>query len=198
MANVNRATGFRPVGTISGAPWNAYLRRFRVSGSGSDIYPGDMVQMTSTGVVAVADNSTVELVGVMAGRGDLSMPPEVGGITDTFLSRTSPDLERQYYDASVDGDREIFVVVGPDVVYQAQQDGNPGLTLANVGENAAILATAGAGTISQQQIAASTVAPASNQLRIVDIVDSADNAVGQYSKWTVRINTNHYTKLAGV
>lgn len=198
MANVDRPRGAQPIGTMSGAPWTGYIRTFKVDGSGSDIFPGDFVIMEADGNVDVSAAGSVELVGVMVGRADLSQAGKVSGITGNFLSATTPNLDRQYYDASVDGAGEILVVVGTDVLYEMQEDSDSAnLAIEDIGENVDIVATAGS-NVSRQEIDSDSVGTADGQLRIVDIVDSPDNEVGTNAKWVVRINENHYTKIAGV
>ena len=196
MANVDKPTGFIPVGTMSGSPWEGYVRPYRVSGSLTDIYIGDMVTMTADGTVDAADAGETDLLGVMVGRGEFASQEASG----PNLTTGNNDLTRTYYDASADGATRVLVAVGPDVLYEVQEDSAGGaLALTAIGANADILATAGSGNAySSQELDSSTLATTAAQLRIVDIVRRADNEVGNNAKWIVRINENHYTKLAGV
>ncbi len=198
MANVDRPNGFTPIGTISGSPWEGYIRAYRVSGSLTDIYVGDMVVMTADGTVDAADAGETELLGVCVGRGELAGSDQ--DASGPNLKATSPDLGRTYYDASVDGASRVLVAVGPDVIYEAQEDGDTSdLALTSIGANVDILATAGSGNAySKQELDSDSLGTTDGQLRIVDIIRRADNAVGDYCRWAVRINENHYTKIAGV
>ncbi len=198
MANVDRPNGFTPIRTMSGGPWEATVQSYRVSGSATDIYVGDMVIMQADGTVDAADAAETELLGVMVGRGELAGSDQEG--SGPNLSSGSPDLDRTYYDASADGATRVLVAVGPDVLYEAQEDSDGGaLALTAIGANVDILATAGSGNAySLQELDSDSLGTSNGQLRIVDIVRRADNAVGNQARWVVRINENHYTKIAGV
>jgi len=202
MANVDNPNGFKPIGTMSGAPWSGYVMDYRADGSGGDIFPGDMVAMEADGNIIPAAAANENLLGVCVGF----VPAQEGstnGVSDHFVAATTPNLNKTYYDASVDGASWIKVAVGPDVLYEVQEDDVDGTTLAYtaVGANADILATAGSTTrgISLQEMDRSTLATTNGQLRIVRPVNRVDNEVGSdSSRWVVRINENHYTKIAGV
>jgi len=201
MANVDNPNGFKPIGTMSGAPWTGYVMDFRADGSGSDLFPGDLVIMEADGNIDIAAAGSTELLGVVVGF----VPAQEGstnGVSDHFVASSTPNLNKTYYDASVDGAAWIKVCVGPDVLYEAQED-SAGTTLAYtaVGANVDVLATAGSTVkgISQQELDRSTLATTAAQLRIVRPVNRVDNEVGSdHSRWVVRINENHYTKLAGI
>ena len=198
MANTDRPNGARPIGTLSGSSWQGHIRAFNVDGSGSDIFPGDFVIMEADGNVDVAAAGSVELVGVMVGRTDINSPTQVGGITGNFLSATTPDLDRQFYDASADGAGQILVVVGPDVLYEMQEDdGGTPLALTGVGANVDIVATAGS-DVSRQELNQDSVVATAAQLRLIGLVDRPDNELGDNARWVVRIAESHYTKIAGI
>lgn len=201
MANVDNPNGFKPIGTMSGSPWQGYVMDFRADGSGSDLFPGDLVIMEADGNIDIAAAGSEELLGVVVGF----VPAQEGstnGVSDHFVAATTPNLNKTYYDASADGAAWIKVCVGPDVLYEAQED-SAGTTLAYtaVGANVDVLATAGSATrgISLQELDRSSLATTNGQLRIVRPVNRVDNEVGSdHSRWVVRINENHYTKIAGV
>ena len=197
MANTDNPNGFRPVGTLSGAPWEGHIRHYRASGSLTDIFPGDMVTLTADGTVDAADAAEEEIIGACVGFS----PAQAGstnGVTDHYISGTTPNLNKTYYDASVDGAAWVMVAVGPDVLYEVQTDGT--ITYTDVGNNCEITATAGDATkgISQQEIS-STTGTAVAQIRIVAPVNRVDNDVSSAnSRWIVRINENHYNRVGMV
>ena len=197
MSNIDNPNGAKPVGTLSGAPWQGLVRSYLASGSADDIFIGDFVALESDGFIDAANAAEVDLLGVCVGF----QPAQAGqtsGVTDHFLGATSYDLSKKYYDASVDGEAWILVAVGPDVLYEMQTDGT--ITYTDIGNNAEIVATAGSTTKghSLQEVSSTTIT-ATAQLRIVAPVNRPDNEVANAnSNWVVRINENHYTKLAGV
>lgn len=196
MANVDNPNGAKPVGTLSGAPWQGLIRSYLADGSGDDIFIGDFVAMETDGRINAA-NAAQPLLGVCVGF----QPAQAGqtsGVTDHFLGSTSYNLSKKYYDASVDGEAWILVAVGPDVIYEMQTDGTVAVTA--IGDNAELVATAGDTTKGHSlQEVSSTLAGATAQLRYVEPVNRPDNDVSSAnSRWIVRINENHYTTAAGI
>lgn len=198
MANSDKPNGARPVGTLSGAPVSGTIRSYLADGLGADIFIGDFVEMNADGFIDVATAASEELIGVCVGF-QSAQAGQTSGVTDHFMSGTTDvDRQKKYYDASVDGEAWILVAQGPDVLYEIQTDGT--ITFTAIGNNAEIVATAGDTTrgISQHELSATTTALAA-QLRIVGPVNRVDNDVSSAnSRWIVRINENHYTKLAGL
>lgn len=198
MANVDRPNGARPVSTMSGSPWCGYLRLYEVDASAGSIFPGDFVIMEADGKVAPATAGNTELVGVCVGALE-HMPNKVGGVTANFMSTGALDFLKYHATGSAG---LVLVVVGPDVLYEMQEDDVDGTTLAvtDIGANCDILATAGDTTsgTSRQEIDRSTVVATAAQLRLVDVVDRPDNELAANSRWVVRINESHFTKTAGI
>ena len=197
MANLDKPNGLKPVGTLNGNSWCGKVMPFDADGAGSDIFPGDLVKMEADGKIDVATAGDVELVGVCVGY-QPAQPGRANGVTDHFTGNASFDLDRTFYDASVDGAAQIMVAVGPEVLYEVQTAGT--LAATNVGNNADVVATAGDVTrgISQQELSG-TAGSATAQLRIIRAVDRTDNDVtAANSRWIVKINESHYTKLAGI
>lgn len=198
MANTDRPNGARPIGSLTGSSWQGHVRAFEVDGNGADIFPGDFVEMTAGGYADVATAGAVDLIGVMVGRADVNSPAKVAGITSNFISSSSPNDERQWYDASVDGASQILVCVGPDVLYEIQEDdGGTALTVAAIGANVDIVGTAGS-DVSRQELDQDSVSATDGQLRLIGLVDRPDNEYGDNARWVVKINESHYTKIAGV
>lgn len=187
MANVNRP-GFVLIGTISGSPINGNLRKRQMTGA-TAIFPGDAVKLDdATGLV------------VPAAAGDTLLGVCVSVVVDRSVAAT----EHPGY-ASASSGAYILVAEGPDYLYEVQEDnGGTALTVATaVGSNADILAGAGNTTLgtSGHQLDRSTItdgAPGSAQLRIVDIVNKEDNALGDYCKWVVRINEHSHRETTGL
>lgn len=200
MANINRVNGFRPVSTLSGSSWQAAIRTYECGTSAANIFPGDLIKLLADGTVASAAAGDVELIGACVGVTDW-MPSRVNGKNDNFITNGStPDLSKRYHPTGTKG--TILVVVGPDILYEAQEDGvGSQLALADVGSNVDLV-DGGGNTVSGcsgQQLDSSTVATTSAQLRLVEFCNRPDNTLGSaYARWIVRINENHFTKLAGI
>src|SRR3569623_1198824 len=110
------------------------------------------------------------------------------------------------------GDTLIGVCVGPVVDRSIVSTEHPGyasassgaaLTVAAVGSNVDIVATAGSTTLgtSGHILDRSTVtdgSPGSAQLRLIDVVNRVDNELGDYCKWVVRINEHSHRELTGL
>jgi len=180
MANADRPSGLRPVGTISGAPWMGHVRSFPVdSSNGTAIYRGDAVKLEDDGNIAPAT------------AGDLLLGVCVGVEVDRTVAATE---HPGYLPASTAG--TIMVCVGPDVIYEIQEDSVGGAMVAtNVGSNGDIAVTAGSTVTgnSKMELDSSDViskdsSAATAQLLVLGLVDRPDNAIGTEAKWLVRIN----------
>jgi hypothetical protein len=200
MANVDRPNGFKPVGTINGSPWTGFIRAYEADASSGSIFVGDLVIMEDDGFVAPATAGATALLGVCVGALE-HMPVKVGGITSKFMAATSPTGRSHHLTGSAG---VVLVTVGPHVIYEAQEDdGGTALTVAAIGSNADILATAGSTTtgLSAMEIDRSTItdgSPGTAQLKIIGLVDRPDNALGDWARWLVTLNENHITDATGL
>lgn len=203
--NQDRPNGFTPVGTMSGSPWNGYVRLYETDASeGTGIFVGDAVTLEADGNIAPATNAEVILgvcVGVLP-----HMPAKTSGKLDNFLSSTSPTLLPTYSAASTLG--TIMVAIGPDVLYEVQEDGvTDPVEMADIGSNVNLITThAGSTTTgrSGMEIDSDSHTTGTAQFRLVDIVDRPDNEQGDVNsggvdgdncRWIVRINENHFTVI---
>lgn len=180
MANADRPSGLRPVTTISGGPWMGHVRSFPVdSSNGTAIYRGDAIKLEDDGNVAPAT------------AGDLLLGVCVGVEVDRTVAATE---HPGYLPASTAG--TVMVAVGPDVIYEIQEDSVGGAMVAtNVGSNGDIAVTAGSTVTgnSKMELDSSDViskdsSAATAQLLVLGLVDRPDNAIGTEAKWLVRIN----------
>lgn len=197
MANEDYPNGARPIGTMNGSEWQASVRAYECDAATANIFPGDFVILEADGFVAAAPAGTAagaELIGVCVGVLE-HYPQPISGVNDSFMSTGSLDYLK-YHATGATG--YILVSVGPDILYEIQNAGQG--AMADVGKNADIVATVGNTQrgISQQELNA-TAAAASAQLRIVQPVNRVDNDVTAVnSRWIVRINESHFTKLVGI
>lgn len=181
MANVDRPNGLRPVTTLSGGPWMGHVRSFPVdSSNGTAIFRGDAIILEDDGNVAPYASGGGVLLGVCVGA----------EVARAVAATEHPG----YLPASTAG--TVMVCVGPDVIYEIQEDSVGGAMVAtNVGSNGDIAVTAGSTTtgVSKMELDSSDViakdsSAASAQLLVLGLVDRPDNAIGTEAKWLVRIN----------
>ncbi len=126
MANTDRPNGFRPVKTLSGAPWTSLIRYVGVA-DGEDIFIGDVINLES-GLADPGATNDGAILGVAVGFGKV----DADGIP---LGAFNPaNLEKRYYDDSAEThtDWVVYYVPADDVIFEAQT--NTALTLA-IGAN---------------------------------------------------------------
>lgn len=203
--NADRPNGFVPIGTMSGSPWNGYVRYYECdAGEGTAIFIGDAVTLEADGKVAPAAAGEVVL-GVCVGVPSHIPTATNGSYGAHFLSSSSPDLKQNYSPASTAG--VIAVAIGPDVLYEVQEDGDTDpIAFEDIGSNVDLVAThAGSTTTgrSGQEIDSDSHTAGTAQFRLVGFVDRPDNEQGDVdslasndnARWIVRINENHFTVI---
>lgn len=173
MANLDSPLGFTPVTMVGGI---IPARLYQIDADGSTaMYIGDLVVRAADGNIDLAT----------AGTGNTIL----GAIIATYDSDMVPTTNRP---ASTAG----FALVADDPAQEflAQEDSvGSNLALADRGGNTAFVAGTGDtfNNRSGHEIDSSNIGTgAGNQLRIVDIHDVNDNAVGANAQWIVKIN-NH-------
>lgn len=184
MANTSRVAGFRPVRTISGAPWAGSVRKYGVAvGNAVAVYKGDAITLNDDGSVSPATAGSI-LLGVCVGI-------EVNrAVTATEYPGYLPALTVG----------NILVCVGSDVLYEVEEDGIGGAMVAtNVGSTGDLVASAGSTTtgmsghtLDSSDVIAKDASPGSAQLLVVELSTRADNAIGLSAKWVVRINESAF------
>lgn len=131
MANVDNPNGFRPVKTLSGAPWTSMIRS--VLPGADDIFIGDPITISSGAAVQMAVEGVC--AGVCVGIGTVDA-------NGNMLAYDPSDLTKEFFDTSADveADYRILYVPAEDVIFEAQSDGTTDLV---IGEAQDILATDG-------------------------------------------------------
>jgi len=197
--NADRPNGFTPVGTMSGSPWNGYVRLYETDASeGTGIFVGDAVTLETDGNIAPAAAGEIVLgvcVGVLP-----HIPVKASGLSDNFLSNSSPTLLPTYSAASTAD--VIMVCVGPDVIYEVQEDGvTDPIALVDINANFDLIATHAGSTTSGRsgmEINSDSHAATSGQFRLIGMVDRPDNQQGDVdttlpnARWLVRVNESPY------
>ena len=186
MANSDRPRGAVPVGHLDGSPYCAKLQTFNVdSSNGTAIFIGDFIMLQADGNVAPATAGNTQIVGVCQG---------------VKVDRAVAATEHPgYLAASTAG--SIRVEVGPDVIYQVQEDSVVS-TLAATDRfaNADFIAGAGSTTtgMSAHEIDSSSVTTSTAGLRLLKTVARSDNAIGANADWLVVINEHAFKTTSGV
>ena len=196
MSSVSRLNGFRPVKTITGAPYNGGANVYFVPASDSSvIMVGDLVKLlgdaraatgaaTVTRVSAGTDIPFGIVVGILfTGVGDAQNVPPVTDLNTPVYRRASTD-------------RYLLVCTDPSVVYEAQYlttSVAAATITANVGLNGSFDVTAGSTSsgASGMSIAALSATTATLPLKVVGFPNRPDNIPGDtYFSYYVKLNSS--------
>ena len=203
MSSVSRLNGFRPVKTITGAPYNGGANVYFVPASDSSvIMVGDAVKLlgdaraatgaaTVTRVSAGTDIPVGIVVGILfSGVGDAQNVPPVTDLNTPVYRRASTD-------------RYLLVCDDPNVIYEAQYlptSVAAATITANVGLNGSFDVTAGSTTsgASGMSIAALSATTATLPLKVVGFPQRPDNIPGDtYFSYWVKLNTTSFSTGTG-
>lgn len=192
MANTNAPNGLRPIKYRSGVPYSGECNLYYVaSGDGTALGIGDPVSLSG------AADSTGKYQGVtqQAAPGDTIVGVVVGFKVDPT------DLSLRYRKASTE--RYVWVADNPDLLFEAQEDSVGGaLAAANAGQNINFATGAVDTTTAQSgfQLDSSTAATsAALDAKLIRLLNSEDNSLGNYAKWVVSLNNHQYAnQVAGV
>jgi hypothetical protein len=183
--------GFQPINLIGGQVFAGQIRHIPIaSGSGTSIFAGDVVRLNTGGTlsrVSTTDSAT-DAVGIFMGC--------------QFTNPTTKQLlQQQYYPAStVASDIVGFVADDPDGLFKVAvlSDSTTigGVVQTDVGNNVAILATAGSTTTgdSKEGVSATTSASVTTlPFRIIAGVPETVNASGSFTEVIVKFNFGVHT-----
>lgn len=186
MANADAPFGLRPVRYLSGAPYNGAANKYYVPSSDSTaIYVGGLVKLAGS---ADAD-------GVASVTGNVATGNAVLGVVVAVVPDTADSLV--YRAASTT--RYVMVADDPNLVFEIQEDsGGAAMAAANVGNTADITGFTGGSTttgLSSLEIDSSTATASGDgteDVLIVGLVQSPDNAIGTNANWLVRLNNHSF------
>ena len=178
MATTATPYGLRAVNHIGGTPYAGSTRLFPIaSGYATNIFNGSVVQIVADG--------TVEIVTDLGNAADVFPAGVIGvfvGVTYTDPNLGTTVFRQNYPTGTVADDIRAYVIDDPDVVFQAQADGQ--VTQADLGQNtnfAAVQSTTTGDTTngnSNSAVSATTAVTAAIAFRIVDFVDGPTSTVG--------------------
>jgi len=201
MASVSRINGFRPVKSITGAPYNGQANVYFVPSSDSTvIMVGDAVKIlgdarAATGVATVTRCGATDIpvgvvVGILfSGVGDANNMPPVTDLNTPVYRRASTD-------------RYLLVADDPNLIYEVQYAGTSvaaATITANVGQNGQFTTTAGSttsGSSGMQLDSSGLATTATLPLKIVGFPNRPDNIPGDtYFNYYVKLNSTLYGSL---
>lgn len=183
MANRNTPFGFKPVGHLNGSAWNGATEIMEFpAGDATAVYVGDAV-------ISYKLPSDVYRAATVA-----TTHADIAGVVVGF--KPDPAISQSTIHKAASIKRLGYVVTDRTVVYEVQEDSDANyITLAMIGSNGDLVATAGDSTtgnskqtLDSSDVSAQNTTAATNQFRVVGFVNRPDNAVGNYAKWLVIIN----------
>lgn len=203
MPNANTPRGIIPYAYRSGAPYNGAVRTYYVPvGNPTALFIGDpVILITNSG-----DGNGVQTVEIATAGGTTTT---IGvAILGAFMGRsnnagqtTIPVLQSNnvYLPASVAA--YVYVSDDPTLLYEVQEDSVGGaLTSGAAGRNAPLVAGTGstASAYSGWQLQSSNINTAAYQMRLIELLQQADNAIGVNAKWLTYINNHPWTQGTGI
>lgn len=201
MPNVSRPSGFTPVSTLNGAPWNGQARIYSIAANyNTALYIGDPVISSGT-----ADTNGI--AGVALGAATGALRGVIVGLGTSPTALVNPNnLNQIYRPASDPAVWYAMVVDDPNVIFEIEEHTNgTAMSALDVGNNQISVVGTGNGFISGWTVASTTDAASSGtatvQLRLLGLAQKANNTFGAAAKWLVQINVHelgHGTGAAGV
>jgi hypothetical protein len=182
--------GFQPINLIGGQVFAGATRQIPIaSGSGTSIFYGDVVRLNTGGTlsrVSTTDSAT-DAVGIFLGC--------------AFTNPTTKQfLQQQYYPATtVASDIVAYVCDDPDTYFKVAVLSNSttigGMTQTDIGNNVAILTTAGSTTTgdSNEGVSATTGSATTLPFRVIAGVPETVNASGSFTEVIVKFNFGVHT-----
>ena len=192
MSATATPSGAEPIGTLSASgSFTGKVRHIKIaSGYGTAIFYGDFVKLVSSGTVE-KDTGTTSLtpVGVFM------------GCSYTDPSTNQKTFNQQFPASTAASDIMAYVLDDPSVLMRMQGDAT--LAQTTLGNNVAVVQTAGSTSIgrSKNAVDSSTVATTNTlPLRIIDFVDGPTSTVGDsFTDVIVKFNVGHiYENTTGI
>lgn len=176
MANLDKKGGLQPINSPGGS---VKLRRYAITASyATAIFNGDPVVRVGAGTISRATASATN--------------PILGSAQGFFDGDGQP---QGYYVASSSDSWTILVANDVDQEFTMQEDSDgSNLALVDRGQNVAIAFTASGDqttNLSGCELDSGSIATtADEQIRVIDLYETPDNALGTHAVWVVKIN-NH-------
>lgn len=195
MPNANRPSGLSPIGHVTSGSYNGQARIYAIAAADTSAYAiGDPVVSDPLGASAKGPAFVKLAAATGAIRG------VIVGVFDTYpgiAKVTNQDSTIRTAGAKT-VDWFVMVVDDPFVIFEVQEIGTGiALAMADVGLNTNLVVGTTNGFMSGWMLDNATeLATGTLQVRILELVQRADNEVGQYAKWLVKINNHELGNIA--
>ena len=186
MANDTGGFGLRPARHYKGASSWQVEKWYVHADYGTAIFVGDPILYQPA--TAYQDPTGVHLSAAVSAGTTGTM---INGVC-VGIEPIQTDLNKTYMPASTGG--YIYVMTGPDVVYEVRDNGAGTPTKTFVGQNCDLVATAAGSTITGlsgfELNAAAVSTDQADAVHIIGIANKADNTLADDVIWLVRLNTS--------
>lgn len=192
MANPDIVRGLYPVANAYSGSYTGGARVYTVpAGDATAIFIGDPVKLVGTSQT-VGGQVYADIA--QAATGDVMVGVVVGVLADVATStiyRAASTLRR------------VLVCDDPNALFEIQEvSGGTALTANDIGLNANFVVGSGSTFTGYSGVELNNATEAGTNtldLKIMGLVPSEDNAIGENAKWIVRINRHQYVnQIAGV
>jgi hypothetical protein len=208
MANTNAPRGLIPYRNMTGQPYNSAGNIYYVPSSyATALFIGDPVQI----VTASADISGIPAVQLVTAGNGTDTPISTYGLIGAVMG-IIPGGEPQipilqssvpYHAASTEG--YVLVCDDPEALYVVQENGNMAGaspvkgSVPGPGKNVDLVSGAGSTVTgySGWQLGSASLSTNALQMKVMRLLEQADNALGTNAKWLCRLNLNQLTNSAG-
>ena len=198
MANANTPRGITPYAYMSGAPYSGAVRTYYVPpGNATALFMGDpLVTITNS-----SDGNGIQAVGIATAGGGSQILGSFAGISNNAGIATIPLLQNQTPYLAASQGAYVYVTDDPFLLYMVQENG--AMVSGASGRNADLVAGAGStySGFSGWQLNSATLNTTSTlQMRIIQLLQESDNAIGTNAKWLTKINQGiaSFTAATGI
>lgn len=195
MANPNTARGIQPYAQMSGSPYTGAVRTYAVpAGNATSLFIGDPVMLISNS----SDGNGVQNVVIATAGGGAQVLGAFMGISNNAGTTTIPLLQSQTPFLASGQAAYVYVSDDPFLLYWVQENG--AMVSGASGRNADLVAGTGSTVtnFSGWQLNSSTLNTTSTlQMRIIEMLQESDNAVGTNAKWLCKINNGIHPFTTG-
>ena len=191
MAN-SSSTGFglKPIKKVGQNYDAGGLGEYPVAASATAIYNQDLVAMAASGTAAVAAAGTTHNLG------------SLNGVFYTDATTSKPTFQNYLQGSNTASDIVAFITDDPNQIYEVRSNNSGASAQTDVGNTAEISYSAGASPnyVSRTTLDDSTLATATQQLKIVGVSRDADNddLTSANVVWRVVINEHFFGATTGV
>lgn len=191
MANSDTPFGLIPRRYVSGAPYNGAANKYYIPATDTDaaVYVGSLVKLTGG-----ADADGIPVV-----TGNVASGNPVVGVVVAVVPTTADSLTYRANSTA----RYVMVADDPNLLFEVQEDSDGGALAATAAGATCMLVgftsgstVTGRSSIELDSSNVSETSDTDDDVRIIQLVQRPDNAVGANAKWLVRLNVHQYVNAA--